>query len=81
MAQVKSVELDDNEDIEFVTVKLTTAEAAYIATFTGRQTGETAEQIMTGGAEASRHLYEAMTGGIFNRWYDGGVGEWVADRS
>jgi 3-mercaptopyruvate sulfurtransferase SseA len=81
VAQVKSIELNDDEEVEFVTVKLTAAEAAFIARVTGRQTGETAEQFMAGGAEASHRLYEAMAGGLFNRWYDGGVEEWVNDNS
>lgn len=78
MAQVKSIELDDGGDVEFVTVKLTVAEAAFIAVFTGKQTGESANQLMAGGDEASRALYEAFTGGVFNRWYDGGHREWLA---
>lgn len=80
MAQIKMVELDDDEDIGFVTVRLTAAEAAFIAKFTGRQTGETANEVMPGGDEASRGLYGAMTGGVFNRWYDSGVDEWVSEQ-
>lgn len=79
MAHIKSIELDDEENVEFVTVRLAAEEAAYIASFTGKQTGETAEAIMPGGAPANSHLYEAMTGGVFNRWYDGGVEEWRRD--
>ena len=82
MAHIKSIKLDDDESIEFVTVKLTVAEAAFIAAFTGKQTGDTANEIMSnGGAEASSGLYEAFTGGVFNRWYDGGVNEWYRDHS
>lgn len=80
MAQIKSIELDDSEDVEFVTVKLTVAEAAFIAVFTGRQTGESANQLMADGAAASSALHEAFTGGVFNRWYDGGHREWLADQ-
>jgi hypothetical protein len=82
VAQVKAIELDDDESVEFITVKLTVAEAAFIAAFTGKQTGETANEVMSkGGAEASSGLYDAFTGGVFNRWYDGGVNEWYHDHS
>jgi len=77
VAQIKSIELDDNENIEFVTVKLSAEEAAFIAFFTGKQTGDTANEVMRGGAPASSHLYEAFTGGVFNKWYDDGVKEWL----
>lgn len=80
MAQIKSVELDSDEEIEFVTVRLTVAEAAFIAKFTGRQNGITANEVMPGGDQASANLYGAMVGGVFNRWYDGGVEEWVPDQ-
>lgn len=75
--RVVKIEFDESEDIETITVALTVAEAAFIATFTGNQSGETAEAVMRGGSEASSHLYEGMTGGVFNRWYDAGVTEWV----
>jgi hypothetical protein len=76
MASIKSMEFDENDELEFVTVRMSAEEAAFIAKFTGRQTGETAEKIMSGGAPASSHLYEAMTGLVFNRLYDGGVDDW-----
>jgi hypothetical protein len=78
--RVVSIEFDDAEDLGFVTARLSAAEAAFIATFTGKQTGETAEAIMPGGAEASSHLYSGFTGGVFNRLYESGVSEWVEDQ-
>ncbi len=80
MAVIKSIEFDDAEELESVTVKLTAKEAAFIAIFAGRQNGETANQLMPGGDEASSHLYQAFVGGVFNRLYDDGVNDWLTDR-
>lgn len=79
--RVVRIDFDESEELEAVTVRLTAAEAAYIATFTGKQTGESAEAVMVGGSEASSHLYHGMTGGVFNRLYDDGVREWVDGQS
>lgn len=79
MANIKSIEFDNNGELEFVTVRMSAEEAAFIAKFTGRQSGETAEEVMTGGAPASSHLYDTMAGEVFNRLYDGGVDEWHRD--
>lgn len=79
MAQVKSIELDDDENIEFVTVRMSAEEAALIAIFTGKQNVPSVEAIMRGGGPANSHLYEAFTVSVFNRWYDGGVQEWHRD--
>lgn len=78
--RVVSIEFDDAENLSAVTARLSAAEAAFIATFTGKQTGETAEAIMPGGGEASTHLYNGMAGGVFNRLYDAGVVEWIEER-
>lgn len=75
--RVVKIEFDEAEELDAVTVRMSAAEAAFVATFTGKQNRASAEEIMRGGSEASSHLYEGMTGGIFNRLYDGGVGEWV----
>lgn len=80
MAVIKAIEFDDSEQLESVTVKLTAAEAAFIALFTGKQTGEEDEDVMPGGSEVSSHLYEAFTKGTFNMLYDSGVSGWLADQ-
>ena len=79
--RVVSIEFDDAEELAFVTARLSAAEAAFIAKFTGKQTGEAAEEIMPGGGgEASSHLYQGMTGGVFNRLYADGVDGWISIR-
>lgn len=79
--RVVKIEFDESEELDAVTVRMSAAEAAFIAKFTGKQNGISAEEIMRGGSEASRHLYEGMTGGIFNRLYEAGVDEWIEGQS
>jgi hypothetical protein len=79
MAEFKVIELDENEDPSFVTVRMSIQEAAFITTVMGKQSGESADELMPGGGEASRSLWNAFTGGLFNRWYDGGFSEYLRD--
>ena len=76
MASIKSIEFDDDDELEFVTVRMSAEEAAFIAKFTGRQSDATAEEVMSGGRPACNHLYAALVGKVFNRLYDGGVDDW-----
>lgn len=78
--RVVSIEFDEGEELAFVTARLSAAEAAFVATFAGKQTGETAEAIMPGGSEASSHLYNGFVGGVFNRLYDAGVTDWIENQ-
>lgn len=80
MAIVKSIEFDDEGNPEQVTVRLTADEAAYVAVFTGKQSDESASDIMRGGGGPNRRLYESMVGDVFNRCYDGGVQDWLNDQ-
>lgn len=77
--RVVRIDFDEAEELEAVTVRLSAAEAAYIATFTGKHTAPGA--VIPGGEVANHTLYEGMAGGIFNRLYDGGVSEWVDGQS
>jgi hypothetical protein len=75
--QIKSLELDEDEDPEFITARMSVKEAAYLATLTGKQSSSSANEFMRGGAEANTGVYDALTGGVFNRYFDGGVQEYV----
>jgi hypothetical protein len=55
-------------------------ELALIAKLTGQHSSETVEKVMAGGTAANSHLYDFATGDVFNRFWDGGVDEWIRDR-
>lgn len=77
VAQIMSIDLDGNEEPESVVMRVTRAEATLIAKLTGWQSPQTANEVMPGGSIASQGLYEALTGSVFNRFWDGGVTEAV----
>lgn len=71
--KVKRIDLDDEEMPETVLVELTHDEAAYVALLLGKQNGNTAAEILLGGAALNDAVYEGLTGGVFNRFYEDGV--------
>lgn len=78
---IKRIDLDDaGESPEFVHVRLTVGEALYLAALTGKQNGVSSEDVMTGGAGFNTTVYHGLTGGVFNRFYDGGVAEAMRER-
>jgi hypothetical protein len=80
VAEIISIDLEHGEPA-YVTVKMCAEELAFIAKVMGKMLGNEAEAIMPGGGEqASENLYEAATSDVFNRWYDGGVDEYLRSR-
>lgn len=83
MAKIKSITLKDSGDGSAIpssaTVELSLAEILFISKFTGKQSHNTAEEIMTGGGDASTSLYHSLTGDVINRFWDGGTDEAVRD--
>lgn len=71
--KVKQINLDDEGLPENIVVRVSRAEAAYIALLVGRQTGETSGAVMPGGAALNSSVYEALAGDVFNRFYENGV--------
>jgi hypothetical protein len=80
MARLKQIELNADGNPEFITVHLSVVEAALIAKITGAQSPATAEEVMAGGGEASDGLYHAIADDLFNRFWDGGVEEYLDQR-
>lgn len=72
---IKNIKLDDEGDPAFVTVRMSVAEAKYIALTVGKTNWNDREQIMAGGGEAGDEIYSELTGGFFNRFWDDGVNE------
>lgn len=83
MVAIKSITMKDGGDGSAVpasvTVELSLAEVLFISKFTGRQTEDSAEKVMTGGADASASLYHGLTGCVINRFWGGGTDEAVRD--
>ena len=79
MGSIRLIEMDDEGQPEWITVRLSNEEAAFIAKFTGKQSEDSANEVMKGGAVANRMLFETFTGEVFNRYCDGGVDEWIRD--
>lgn len=75
MAQVKGIDMDDDGNPEWVTIKLSLKELAYLGTLTGKQSHITAEELMENGSHANDQLYDVAVGEVFNRWWDGGLEE------
>jgi hypothetical protein len=71
--KIKRIDLDDDEMPETITAELTHDEAAYLAVLLGKQTGPDAEQIMPGGMALGSSVWHALTGGVFNRFYEDGA--------
>ncbi len=73
--KVKRIDLDDDENIETITVELTHDEAVFLALFLGKQNGTEEEAVMPGGARLAGEIYDGLTGGVFNRFYEDGVSD------
>ncbi|WP_045562970.1 hypothetical protein [Streptomyces sp. FxanaA7] len=71
--KVKRIGLNDEEMPESVLVELSHDEAAYLALLIGKQSGKDAEQTVTGGSSLSTAVYEGLTFGVFNRFYEDGI--------
>ena len=71
--KIKRIDLDDDEAPESVLVELTHDEAVFLALFLGKQNGEQDEAVMPGGSLLGSSIYGALTGGVFNRFYEDGV--------
>ena len=71
--KVKRIDLDDDEVPASVTVELTHDEAVYLAVLTGKQNAVSAEEVLRGGAVHNGAVYECLSGGLFNRFYEDGV--------
>ncbi|MFG2970892.1 hypothetical protein ACGFZS_47250 [Streptomyces sp. NPDC048288] len=71
--KIRRIDLDDDEAPETVTVELSHDEAVFLALFLGKQNGIEEEEVMRGGSVLGAGIYGALTGGVFNRFYEDGV--------
>lgn len=78
--KIKSVELDDNEMPDRITFEMSRQEAQWIAHICGKHSPATADDSLPGYADINSEIYDALTGGLFNRFWDGGVEYAIAGR-
>ncbi|MGY4902585.1 hypothetical protein [Streptomyces sp. 900116325] len=71
--KVKRIDLDDEEMPERVLVELSHDEAAYLALLLGKQNGNDMNAVTPGGVRLGGAVYEGLTSGLFNRFYEDGV--------
>jgi hypothetical protein len=65
--------LDDDEQLDGATVTLTRAELQIIGKLTGVRTVDEIEEMLPGHGRPFSELYNGLTGGIFNRFWDDGL--------
>lgn len=63
--KIKSIKLDDDEMPSNITVSLSIEEAVWIAKVSGKQRGESPHN----------EIYNALTGSVFNPFWDDGIDE------
>jgi hypothetical protein len=74
---IKVLELDDEGDPEFITVRMHVLEAAFMTKVVGVQSDKDAEDVFPGGAIPSHSIYKGLTDGVFHRYWDGGVHDYL----
>lgn len=71
--KVKSIQMNDDEMPQSVTVELSLREALFIGLAIGVNNDASAENILGGGTEECSSIYLGLTGGLFNRFWDSGI--------
>jgi len=64
-----------------ITSEISAAEAIFLATLLGQQTGIAANGVWPGHGELSTAVYDCLSGEVFNRYYEDGVDEARRDAS
>lgn len=74
-----SIDLDHNQLPKLATVTLTRREMQLIAGITGNMSKDDIERLCPGYSEDSYELYNGLVGSLFNRYWDDGLKEAIAD--
>lgn len=81
MARIVMVEFDEEEQPQWITMRLSLEEVGLIALITGKYTPAVVNNnILKDGYPAAESLHDAATAGVFNRWFYAGVKDWAKDR-
>lgn len=78
--KIQSIRLDEEENPDLIVMEMTAVEAAFIARLTGSLSPR--DVIDALGEDpcwfnASAEVYNALTGSVFNRFYDDGINDVV----
>jgi hypothetical protein len=76
--KVKKISLDDEEMPERVLLDCSHDEAVLIASLLGKHNSDDLDAVIPGGGRLGGDVYDALTGSVFNRFYDDGVAGAVA---
>lgn len=71
--KVRRIDLDDDEMPERVLAELSHDEATLVATILGKYDYAALEALLPGGGALGGSVYDGLSGGLFNRFYDDGV--------
>lgn len=75
-----SMDFNEAELPETITVTLTIQEAAFLAKFVGGARVIDMNKVFDGGDKPGVEVYECLVGAVFNRYWDDGVDDYIEDR-
>lgn len=78
--RVKKIKLDSEGNPKKITAEFSLEQLAFIGKVVGSMNGITSSEVMTGGSSVSSSIYDGITGDIFNKYWDGGIHEWIDAR-
>lgn len=78
--KVKQITLDDEEMPERVMLDCSHDEALLIAALIGKASADKLDILLPEGARVGAEIFDALTGGVFNRFYEDGVNEAIGTR-
>lgn len=73
--KIMQITLDDGEFPTSLVAELSIGEAVVLAKMTGKYSSLTATEEFGELAECTTSVYDALTGGVFNRFWDDGVND------
>lgn len=71
--KIRQINLGDDELPETIVVEMSLSEAIFVGKLVGNTNDPEAETVKPGGKDDAYEVYSALTGGVFNRFWDGGV--------
>lgn len=73
--KVRNIALGEDEMPTAIEVVMSTREAAFIARVLGAMTGTAQSEVQSDGSTVGSDIYDALVGGVFNRFWEDGVNE------
>lgn len=73
---IQAITLERDEPAT-ITVTMTVTEAAHLGAAIGRTNYAARDELVPGWGETGSNIYDALVGGVFNRFYDDGLPEYL----